>query len=115
MENSSSAIGLAPAIEPVQALRGTKDMLPEDAPKWREVRRAVDEVASIFGYGEIRTPVIELARLFKRSVGEETDIVSKEMYIFTDKGGEEIALRPELTAPAIRAAVEHGMLSGQSD
>ena len=104
-----------PAIEPVQALRGTKDMLPHDAPKWREVRRAVDEVASIFGYGEIRTPVIELARLFKRSVGEETDIVSKEMYLFTDKGGEEIALRPELTAPAIRAAIEHGMLTGQSD
>jgi histidyl-tRNA synthetase len=101
--------------EPIQALRGTKDMLPQDAPKWREVRQAVDSVASVFGYGEIRTPIIESARLFNRSVGEETDIVSKEMYVFTDKGGEEIALRPELTAPVIRAAVEHGMLTGQSD
>ncbi len=102
-------------IESVRALRGTKDMLPADAPKWRELRHAVDGVAKTFGYGEIRTPVIEQARLFKRSVGEETDIVSKEMYEFTDNGGEAIALRPELTAPAIRAAVEHGMLTGQSD
>ena len=99
----------------IQALRGMKDMLPQDAAKWREVRQAVDVVASVFGYGEIRTPIIESARLFNRSVGEVTDIVSKEMYNFTDKGGEEIALRPELTAPVIRAAVEHGMLTGQSD
>ncbi|MDP4200275.1 MAG: histidine--tRNA ligase [Bacteroidota bacterium] len=101
--------------EPIQALRGTKDMLPADAAKWHRVRQAVDDVAAVFGYGEIRTPIIESARLFNRSVGEETDIVSKEMYVFTDKGGEEIALRPELTAPAIRAVVEHGMLTGQSD
>ncbi|HET6402633.1 MAG TPA: histidine--tRNA ligase [Candidatus Kapabacteria bacterium] len=112
---SISGVGLMPSAEPLRALRGMKDMLPDDAEKWHEIRRAVDDIASLFGYGEIRTPLVEEARLFKRSVGEETDIVSKEMYEFTDKGGEGIALRPELTAPVIRAAIEHGMLTGQSD
>jgi histidyl-tRNA synthetase len=113
--DSVSGVGRVPSTETVRALRGMKDMLPEDAGKWQEIRRAVDDIASLFGYGEIRTPLLEEARLFKRSVGEETDIVSKEMYEFTDKGGEEISLRPELTAPVIRAAIEHGMLTGQSD
>jgi len=112
--DSVSGAGIQSA-EPVRVLRGMKDMLPEEAGKWQEIRRAVDDIASIFGYGEIRTPLLEEARLFKRSVGEATDIVSKEMYEFSDKGGDKISLRPELTAPVIRAAIEHGLLTGQSD
>src|ERR1035437_10229389 len=102
--------------ELIQAPRGTKDILPEEAAKWRQVERAVDDVAAVFGYGEIRTPAFEQLRLFKRAVGEETDIVSKEMFLLQSKSeDEEFALRPELTAPVVRAAIEHGMLTGQSD
>ncbi len=103
------------SIQAIQALRGTKDLLPADAKAWLEVEDAVATVAGRYGYGQIRTPIIEAARLFKRSVGEETDIVSKEMYVFTDKGGEEIALRAELTAPVVRAALEHHLITGQAD
>jgi histidyl-tRNA synthetase len=102
--------------ELIQAPRGTKDILPQEAAKWREVERAVDDVAALFGYGEIRTPAFEQLRLFKRAVGEETDIVSKEMFLLQSKSeDEEFALRPELTAPVVRAAIEHGLLTGQSD
>jgi histidyl-tRNA synthetase len=102
--------------ELIQAPRGTKDILPTEAAKWREVERAVDDVAVLFGYGEIRTPAFEQLRLFKRAVGEETDIVSKEMFLLQSKSeDEEFALRPELTAPVVRAAIEHGLLTGQSD
>jgi histidyl-tRNA synthetase len=102
--------------ELIQAPRGTKDVLPEEAAKWRKIEQAVDDVAALFGYGEIRTPTFEQLRLFKRAVGEETDIVSKEMFLLQSKSeDEEFALRPELTAPVVRAAIEHGMLTGQSD
>ncbi len=102
--------------EQLQAPRGTKDILPAEAAKWREIERAVDDVAALFGYGEIRTPAFEQLRLFKRAVGEETDIVSKEMFLLQSKSeDEEFALRPELTAPVVRAAIEHGILTGQSD
>jgi histidyl-tRNA synthetase len=103
--------------ELIQAPRGTKDVLPEEAVKWRVVEQAVHEVGRLFGYGEIRTPSFENLRLFKRAVGEETDIISKEMYLLQPRGDEkeEFALRPELTAPVVRAAIEHGMLTGQSD
>ncbi len=102
--------------ELIQAPRGTKDILPEEAAKWRNVERAVDDVAALFGYGEIRTPTFEQLRLFKRAVGEETDIVSKEMFLLQSKSDEEeYALRPELTAPVVRMAIEHGLLTGQSD
>jgi histidyl-tRNA synthetase len=101
----------------LQAPRGTKDILPAEAAKWRALESAVHEVARLFGYGEIRTPSFENLRLFKRAVGEETDIVSKEMYLLESREGEteQFALRPELTAPVVRAAIEHGMLTGQSD
>lgn len=101
----------------LQAPRGTKDILPAEAAKWRTLESAVHEVARLFGYGEIRTPSFENLRLFKRAVGEETDIVSKEMYLLESREGEteQFALRPELTAPVVRAAIEHGMLTGQSD
>ena len=110
--------GVAPIsrAERIQAPRGTKDILPEEAAKWRAVERAVDEVAALYGYGEIRTPSFEQLRLFKRAVGEETDIVSKEMFLLQSRSDEEeFALRPELTAPVVRAAIEHGLLTGQSD
>src|SRR5579872_1706668 len=97
----------------LKAPRGTKDILPPESNLWKEIERAVDEVARLFGYEEIRTPMFEQASLFKRSVGEETDIVSKEMYLFTDKGGEEMALRPELTASVVRAAIEHSLVTKQ--
>ena len=101
----------------LQAPRGTKDILPAEAAKWRALERAVDEVGELFGFGEIRTPSFENVRLFKRAVGEETDIVSKEMYLLQQKGesSDEFALRPELTAPVVRAALENSLLTGQSD
>jgi histidyl-tRNA synthetase len=96
-----------------RAPRGTKDILPPESYLWKEIERAVDETALLFGYDEIRTPIFEQSSLFKRSVGEETDIVSKEMYLFNDKGGEEMALRPELTASVVRAAIEHNLINQQ--
>jgi histidyl-tRNA synthetase len=98
----------------IQAPRGTKDILPDESHKWLEVEQAVRKVSELFGYDEIRTPMFEQSKLFKRGVGEETDIVSKEMYLFQDKGGEEFALRPELTAPVVRAAIEHNLFTGQA-
>ncbi len=97
----------------IKAPRGTKDLLPPESTLWKEIERSVDETARLFGFEEIRTPLFESVALFKRSVGEATDIVSKEMYLLTDKGGEEMALRPELTASVVRAAIEHNLLSQQ--
>ncbi len=98
----------------LRAPRGTKDILPPESHLWKEIERTVDEVARLFGYEEIRTPMFEQAALFKRSVGEETDIVSKEMYLFTDKGGEEMTLRPELTASVVRSLIEHNLVTKQA-
>jgi histidyl-tRNA synthetase len=89
------------------APRGTQDILPEDAPRWQALERAFRAVCARYGYGEIRTPVFEETDLFVRSVGAETDIVSKEMYTFTDRGGRSMTLRPEGTAPVVRAYLEH--------
>lgn len=98
----------------IQAPRGTKDILPQDSLVWQTIERAVDRVATRFGYAEIRTPIFESSKLFKRGVGEETDIVAKEMYLFEDRGGDEFALRPELTAGVVRAAIEHSLIGPQS-
>ncbi|MBI2864850.1 MAG: histidine--tRNA ligase [Chloroflexi bacterium] len=92
-----------------QAPRGTSDFLPEDQPYWEFMRAKAGEVASLYGYQRIDTPVFEDASLFVRSVGEGTDIVEKEMYAFKDKGGESLSLRPEATASICRAYLEHGM------
>lgn len=97
----------------IQAPRGTKDILPPESYLWQEIERAVDDIARAFGYEEIRTPIFEQLRLFKRGIGEETDIVSKEMYVFQDRGGEEFALRPEVTASAVRMALEHSLVTQQ--
>lgn len=92
-----------------QAPRGTADILPEDQHYWQLIREKADEVAVLYGYQRIDTPIFEDASLFVRSVGAGTDIVEKEMYAFKDKGGESLSLRPEATAAVCRAYLEHGM------
>tara|TARA_A100001015_G_scaffold262276_1_gene308407 strand:+ start:222 stop:1502 length:1281 start_codon:yes stop_codon:yes gene_type:complete len=92
-----------------KAPRGTSDHTPEITNHWNEVERIARETAKSFGYQEISTPVFEQTGLFKRAVGEGTDVVQKEMYNFTDLGGNELTLRPEGTAPVCRAFIEHGM------
>jgi histidyl-tRNA synthetase len=92
-----------------QVPRGTQDILPGDQPYWDRVRGAISNVAGRFGYARIETPIFEDVGLFARTVGDVTDIVQKEMYVFEDRGGQELALRPEGTAPICRAYLEHGM------
>ena len=90
-----------------KAPRGTKDITPKDAYKWNYVENKFREICSLFGYEEMRTLVFEHTELFKRSVGDTTDIVQKEMYSFTDKGGRDITLKPEGTAGVVRAFIEN--------
>ncbi|MEN8613974.1 histidine--tRNA ligase [Dehalogenimonas sp. THU2] len=92
-----------------QSPRGTQDILPEEQPYWRYVQEKAAAVAERYGYARIDTPTFEDSHLFIRTVGEETDIVSKEMYTFADRGGSDLTLRPEGTAPVCRAYLEHGM------
>ncbi len=92
-----------------KAPRGTQDVLPADSYKWQHVEQMAIAVARDFGYRELRTPVFEHTELFQRSVGETTDVVQKEMYTFQDKGDRSITLRPEGTAGAARALLEHGL------
>ena len=92
-----------------KAPRGTSDHIPEMINNWNEIERTARETAKSFGYQEISTPVFEQTGLFKRAVGEGTDVVQKEMYNFKDLGGNELTLRPEGTAPVCRAFIEHGM------
>lgn len=93
----------------IQRVRGTVDVLPEEAPRWRRVEETAREVFHRYGYREIRTPIFERSELFARSVGAETDIISKEMYTFSDRNGESLSLRPESTASVVRAYIEHKM------
>ncbi|MBC8322625.1 MAG: histidine--tRNA ligase [Candidatus Marinimicrobia bacterium] len=92
-----------------QTIKGTHDILPEDSTRWQELERIIHDVAARFGYSEIRTPIFEDTRLFSRSVGEDTDIVSKEMYTWEDRSGGSLTLRPELTAPVVRAYIQHSL------
>ncbi|HEY87701.1 MAG TPA: histidine--tRNA ligase [Dehalococcoidia bacterium] len=92
-----------------RAPRGTADILPEEQPYWRYIEREMVNVCQLYGYERIDVPVFEDIQLFTRSVGEETDIVKKEMYTFEDRGGNIITLRPEGTAPVCRAYLEHGL------
>jgi histidyl-tRNA synthetase len=94
-----------------QVPRGTQDILPEEQAYWRYVETKAAAIAARYGYSRIDTPTFEDARLFTRTVGEETDIVTKEMYTFQDRGGADLTLRPEGTAPVCRAYIEHGMAS----
>ncbi len=92
-----------------KAPRGTRDILPDEAVKWQYIEAKYREFCSLYGFGEIRTPIFEQTELFARSVGEESDIVSKEMYSFKDRSGRELTLRPELTASVARAYLEHNL------
>lgn len=92
-----------------RAPRGTSDILPAEQAYWRYVEGKVVELCQLYGYERIDSPAFEDTRLFARSVGEGTDIVEKEMYTFTDKGGNQLTLRPEGTAPVCRAYLEHGL------
>jgi histidyl-tRNA synthetase len=96
----------------IQAIRGMNDVLPAQIAAWQHLEACAREVASSYGYEEIRVPLLEHTELFKRAIGEFTDVVEKEMYTFTDQGGESLTLRPEATAGIVRAAISNGMLRG---
>lgn len=97
----------------IQAIRGMHDILPEQTPLWQYAEKIIREVLSSYGYNEIRLPAVEKTELFKRSIGEVTDIVEKEMYTFEDRNGDSLTLRPEGTAGCLRACLEHGLLHNQ--
>ena len=100
-------------MKAIQAIRGMKDIPPAETPVWRRLEDTARDVLAGYGYHELRPPVVEKTELFRRSVGEATDIVEKEMYTFADRNGENLSLRPECTASCVRAAIEHGWLRGR--
>jgi len=97
----------------IQAVRGMNDALPADIGLWQRLEAVAKELLEGYGYAEIRVPILERTELFQRAIGEYTDVVEKEMYTFTDQGGESLTLRPEATAGIVRAVIENGMLRGQ--
>ena len=99
--------------ESIRSIKGTQDILPSQSHRWQVLEAAIHNTMDNYGYSEIRTPTFERTELFSRGVGEETDIVSKEMYSWTDQGGENLTLKPELTAPVVRSFIQHN-LGGQS-
>jgi histidyl-tRNA synthetase len=99
--------------EKIQAIRGMHDILPDQTPRWQHVEAVLRRVMGAYGYREIRLPLVEKTELFKRSIGEVTDIVEKEMYTFDDRNGDSLTLRPEGTAGCLRACLEHGLLHNQ--
>jgi histidyl-tRNA synthetase len=98
----------------INAIRGMNDILPEATPRWQQLETALRSLMQRYGYREIRLPVVEPTPLFKRAIGEVTDIVEKEMYSFEDRSGESLTLRPEGTAGCVRACLEHGLTHNQS-
>ncbi|MDZ7372466.1 MAG: histidine--tRNA ligase [candidate division KSB1 bacterium] len=92
-----------------KAVRGTRDVLPEEWPYWEHIERAIGRVTSLYGYKRIATPILEETGLYVRGVGQGTDIVDKEMYTFQDRGGRSLSLRPEFTAGIMRAYLENGL------
>ena len=98
----------------IKAIRGMNDILPDQTPVWQFLEQSVKSVLGAYGYSEIRMPIVEQTDLFKRSIGEVTDIVEKEMYTFDDRNGESLTLRPEGTASCVRAGEEHGLLFNQA-
>jgi len=99
--------------ETIAPLRGMNDVLPEEAPWWQLIEAAARRVFARYGYREIRVPILERTSLFKRAIGEYTDIVEKEMFTFEDRDGDSLTLRPEATAAIVRAAISNGMLHNQ--
>lgn len=105
---------MAKQQESIQAIRGMHDILPDQSSQWQALENAVRNVLSAYAYQEIRLPIVEKTELFKRSIGEVTDIVEKEMYTFDDRNGDSLTLRPEGTAGCLRACLEHGLLHNQT-
>ena len=97
----------------IKAITGTKDILPEEIKNWKYLENIVQRIFRDFNYKDIRTPAFEESLLFARSLGESTDIVGKEMYTFTDRGGTSLTLKPEMTASVVRACIEHSIGSRQ--
>ncbi|TDG14896.1 histidine--tRNA ligase [Seongchinamella unica] len=95
----------------IRAIRGMNDILPDETPSWQYVEGAIRQLMAGYGYSEIRLPIVEQTELFRRGVGEATDIVEKEMYTFADRNDDSLTLRPEGTAGCVRAAIQHGMLN----
>jgi len=96
----------------IRAIRGMRDLLPPETSRWQRVEEVARQVFELYGYREIRLPLIERTDLFARSIGEDTDIVAKEMYTFTDRRGDYVTLRPEATASVLRAVLENGLAKG---
>jgi histidyl-tRNA synthetase len=101
-------------LKKIQAIRGMNDLLPADSPLWQYVESVVTDILARYAYQEIRFPIVESTELFKRSIGEVTDIVEKEMYTFDDRNGDSLTLRPEGTACCVRACEENGLLYNQT-
>jgi len=101
-------------LKKIQAIRGMNDLLPEQTAVWQYVEEVVRKILARFAYREVRFPILEQTELFKRSIGEVTDIVEKEMYTFADRNGESLTLRPEGTASCVRACEQHGLLYNQT-
>ena len=97
----------------IQAIRGMNDLLPDTLALWQRIEHAAEAVLAAYGYREIRFPILEKTELYKRSIGEVTDIVEKEMYTFEDRNGDSLTLRPEGTAGCVRAGIENGLLYNQ--
>src|SRR5713101_9933544 len=95
----------------INAPRGTADILPAESSKWQAVEKIARELAELYHFSEIRTPIFEHTELFHRGVGETSDIIHKETYTFNDRGDRSITLRPEGTAGTVRAAIEHGLIA----
>lgn len=98
----------------IQAIRGMNDHLPSEILAWHYIEKTLQRVASHYGYQEIRLPIVESTQLFKRSIGDVTDIVEKEMYTFFDRNGDSLTLRPEGTASTVRAGIQHGLFYNQT-
>ena len=96
----------------ITAPRGTQDFLPEQTGDWQKLEEKIRSICRIYGFGEVRTPIFESTELFLRGIGETTDVVTKEMYTFEDRGGRSMTLRPENTASVVRAYLEHKLLRG---
>ncbi|GAA0512273.1 histidine--tRNA ligase [Tatumella terrea] len=97
----------------IQAIRGMNDYLPADTALWQRIEQVLKQVLAGYGFSEIRLPIVEQTPLFKRAIGEVTDVVEKEMYTFDDRNGDSLTLRPEGTAGCVRAGIEHGLLYNQ--
>src|SRR5580704_9355881 len=98
--------------EQIQAIRGMNDVLPAQIGAWHHFERITRDLLGAYGYEEIRVPLVEHTELFKRAIGEHTDVVGKEMYTFPDRNGDSLTLRPEATAGIARALISNGMLRG---